>query len=69
MSEFRHIGKVRRRQDGRAIVTGKALYAMTFPSRTAMLPRCCTALSPCGDRVHRHLRGREAARRVRRHDL
>lgn len=26
MSEFRHIGKVRRRQDGRAIVTGKALY-------------------------------------------
>ena len=26
MSEYRHIGKVRRRQDGRAIVTGKAVY-------------------------------------------
>lgn len=27
MSEYRHIGKVRRRQDGRGIVTGKALYS------------------------------------------
>ena len=26
MTEYRHIGKVRRRQDGRAIVTGKAIY-------------------------------------------
>lgn len=26
MSEYRHIGKVRRRQDGRGIVTGKAVY-------------------------------------------
>ena len=24
MAEYRHIGKVRRRQDGRAIVTGRA---------------------------------------------
>ena len=31
MSEFRHIGKVRRRQDGRAIVTGKALYCDDLP--------------------------------------
>ena len=31
MSEFRHIGKVRRRQDGRAIVTGTALYCDDLP--------------------------------------
>ena len=38
MSEFRHIGKVRRRQDGRAIVTGKALYCDDLP-----IKNCCYA--------------------------
>ena len=39
MSEFRHIGKVRRRQDGRAIVTGKALYCDDLPIKNCYVAK------------------------------
>lgn len=36
MSEYRHIGKVRRRQDGPGIVTGKALYSDDIKIQNAL---------------------------------
>ena len=49
MTEYRHIGKVRRRQDGRAIVTGKAIYCDDIKLNNACVAKILHSPYPHGE--------------------
>ncbi len=49
MTEYRHIGKVRRRQDGRGIVTGKAIYCDDIKFNNACVAKILHSPYPHGE--------------------